>query len=265
MKKNLFVLLAGAVFLAACATAPKTEAQLNDDYTGTFFGVLPCADCGGIETELTLQPGGAYSLDEVYEKNTGETFASSGKWTAAKDLKYVELTNGAKPAPKTFYAFDGKDALKKLDANAQPIRSNLNYTLTRKTFDFNLIKGRVWKLAEAASPGKTIFDAAKQDPQFFSDIYTIQFDGERASGKAAPNRYNAPYVLGKVNAMTFKPAAATMMMGIREPEGLREYQFFQLLAKVYAWNYVNGKLVLYTVNDSGDNISMKFEEFDYRK
>ena len=260
MKKNLFVLTAVAVLSAACATAPKTAQQLNDDYTGTFFGVLPCADCSGIETEVTLQPGGSYKIGEVYENKTAASFDSSGKWTPAPDLKYVELTD-SKTSAKTYYAFDGKDALKKLDASAQPIKSDLNYTLTRKVFDFASITGKEWQLAQVKdSAGKVTFDAAKQTSEFLKGIFTLQFDNGRAFGKASPNRYTGPYTLGKDNKITFGPAASTLMMGIVEPVGLSEHQYFQLMAKVYAWNYVNGSLVLYTLDEAGGNISMKFDK-----
>ncbi|MDR0291517.1 MAG: META domain-containing protein [Elusimicrobium sp.] len=53
----------------------------------------------------------------------------------------------------------------------------------------------------------------------------MQFDGGRASGKASPGRYTAPFTAGGGNGLTFGTAASAMMMGIREPEGLNDREF----------------------------------------
>ena len=44
---------------AAKAEAPKK-------HVGEFSGKLPCADCPGIETKLTLNEDGSFLLDETY-------------------------------------------------------------------------------------------------------------------------------------------------------------------------------------------------------
>ena len=75
------ILAAAAVALASCGgNAPCRSAQQETgtfkpdihnaetslDYRGTYRGVLPAADCPGIETTLTLKPDGTYSLHEEY-------------------------------------------------------------------------------------------------------------------------------------------------------------------------------------------------------
>ncbi|PID90489.1 MAG: hypothetical protein CSA97_02515 [Bacteroidetes bacterium] len=55
---------------AACeAKAPAAE-PLADEFPahGTYKGTLPCADCPGLETTLTIEPDGAYTLTQEYEK-----------------------------------------------------------------------------------------------------------------------------------------------------------------------------------------------------
>ncbi|MCL2887765.1 MAG: copper resistance protein NlpE N-terminal domain-containing protein [Elusimicrobia bacterium] len=263
MKKVLFAVFAGAVLLAACSTATKTTQPINNEYTGTFAGVVPCADCAGINTELTLNPDSTYQLRETYLKDAPQTFSSKGKWMQSDDQS-VTLKD-SKTKTKNYYAFNGKDELKKLDMQGKPIDSDFNYTLKRKTQDFNFVQGKVWQLSQVQNAaGQITFDSSKLNKEFFNDIYTIQFDNGRASGKGSPNRYNAPYTLGGGNNMTFQPAAATLMLGIREPEGLNEHGFFQLLSKVYGWDIIKNQLVLYTVNDNNEKQIMIFGEFDYR-
>ncbi len=51
----------------------------------TWLGVLPCADCDGIQTRLTLSSGPSgqrYVLQETYlDASGGKPFEQSGEWT----------------------------------------------------------------------------------------------------------------------------------------------------------------------------------------
>ena len=81
------------------ALAVKTKIPGEPDATrllvGVFEGVLPCADCEGIRTELTLYQdvanadNNSYILKETYlGVNTGDTtFTSKGKWDVLKGTK----------------------------------------------------------------------------------------------------------------------------------------------------------------------------------
>ena len=86
MKKDLlFCGMAAALTLslASCNSAGKVNdnAEAPTDSTG----VIPCADCGGIETTLELRADGTYSLTEIYKDKKDGRFESSGKfqWDAA--------------------------------------------------------------------------------------------------------------------------------------------------------------------------------------
>jgi copper homeostasis protein (lipoprotein) len=56
------------------ATAEQVTAEVADahsaqnslDWSGSYSGVLPCADCEGIATELTLKDNGTFELSEKY-------------------------------------------------------------------------------------------------------------------------------------------------------------------------------------------------------
>ncbi|WP_424244131.1 heat shock protein HslJ [Elusimicrobium posterum] len=130
---------------------------------------------------------------------------------------------------------------------------------------FAAVKGRVWQLSQVKdASGKVTFDHSKLNKEFFNDIYTLQFDDQRATGKAAPNRYTGPYTLGEGNAISFKHFASTLMMGIRTPEGLAEHEYYQLFEKVTSWKYSKNQLTFNTVDKNGAKVTMIFKEFDYR-
>ena len=120
--------------------APQMEASL----TSVYEGVLPCADCEGIATSLTLsqyEPNrseGTFQLGETYMGEGGSSFASEGVWTtwrgnAVDENATVVVLNPDSPDDEQrYYERMGGNELRLLDRNLNPIESDLNYVLTRK-------------------------------------------------------------------------------------------------------------------------------------
>jgi uncharacterized lipoprotein NlpE involved in copper resistance len=93
MYKKLFSLVFTLSFLAACHTPGSSIAALS----GVYQGMLPCADCMGIETTLTLRPDGTFTLRRQYQKD--EVFTApleTGTWQ--RNDKVIELFSRA-PTP----------------------------------------------------------------------------------------------------------------------------------------------------------------------
>ncbi|HVI46287.1 MAG TPA: copper resistance protein NlpE N-terminal domain-containing protein [Chitinophaga sp.] len=138
-------LLVAALALGACQHAGSGTGK-NDD-TGkkadtwvTYSGTLPCADCGGILTELTIHemPGSneaEFKLKETYQgtkSGRDEVFRSDGIY---------RIVQGSGPQPcillnpdkdknlQRSFQQTGLHELKMLDNSQQPIESALNYTL----------------------------------------------------------------------------------------------------------------------------------------
>ena len=121
---------------------------------------------------------------------------------------------------------------------------------------FKDVEGKEWILSEFVSAGKTVrMDRQKLELDNLGGVYTIQFQedrqsGNRVSGMGAPNRYFGPYTVGANRSLSIGNLASTMMMAFREPDGLRENEYFNYLSKVTRWDLRNGKLELYS---SGNN------------
>ena len=80
---------------AAKAEAPKK-------HVGEFSGKLPCADCPGIETKLTLNEDGSFLLDETYlEKKDGQ-FNAKGSYEVSADGVFVTLKEEGNDKPRVF-------------------------------------------------------------------------------------------------------------------------------------------------------------------
>ncbi|WP_084644036.1 copper resistance protein NlpE [Ferrimonas futtsuensis] len=93
------ILLASACFLVGCAapeqrpvnvtktTPPPTVIDGHNahnalDWSGTYRGTLPCPDCDGIVTELTLFADGRYHLKQIYlgRRNNGSDLKGQFQW-----------------------------------------------------------------------------------------------------------------------------------------------------------------------------------------
>jgi copper homeostasis protein (lipoprotein) len=108
---------------------------------GRFVGTLPCADCSGIETELTLAgdwDGRAlYPLKETYVGAPGgnRTVESDGTWISERGTafdpaaKVYQLDPGT-GATRSFVVVDER-TIRLLDADLQPLPSSVPSTLTR--------------------------------------------------------------------------------------------------------------------------------------
>lgn len=116
---------------AAPAVAAKSTAPLPEAFDGAWQGVLPCADCSGLEVELRLERSdGApprFQLVERYLVDSVEgefptAFTSEGEWREAEcalgDLGgwCIELVDVAQ---RWFRHEDG--SLQALDAEGRPL------------------------------------------------------------------------------------------------------------------------------------------------
>lgn len=143
--KNLtlkFIFLATTiVILGSCAETDKKDRQNSKtdlhtsenslDWAGKYWGKLPCADCNGIDTELTLNPDLTYVLIENLEKN-GVIFHDTlrGKFTWAGNA--INLDNiPADTRPASFQVEENQ--LRQLDMSGNKITGELEgkYILTK--------------------------------------------------------------------------------------------------------------------------------------
>lgn len=142
--KYLPLLLLPVVF-AACQGSGTTTGQLDNtavnspsDTTVTYSGTLPCADCEGIVTELTLQrlPENHFILKETYQ-GKNQTLPSQGTYTivhgtaADPGATVIHLNPDKDRNLQRYYQQVNDNELLLLDADQKTIQSGLNYTLKK--------------------------------------------------------------------------------------------------------------------------------------
>lgn len=95
----------------------------------TYQGLLPCADCPGIEYQLNLLADHRYVLRMVYRDRNAH-FEQRGHWRLGSAGKVLTLQS-QKSSPQQWAVRDDGRRLRKLDGEGHVIRSGLNYDLTR--------------------------------------------------------------------------------------------------------------------------------------
>lgn len=151
MKKILFAILSISFLQVSCSSSSEKEGREDEsnvtmddfpetidvpmnpspadnsmnslDWDGTYRGTLPCADCEGIETELTLNQDGTYSYKSNYlGKNDALEEEYTGKFTWDKEGRTIQL-DGLKGSPGKYQV--GENQIWHLDQDGNRISGDL--------------------------------------------------------------------------------------------------------------------------------------------
>jgi uncharacterized lipoprotein NlpE involved in copper resistance len=109
----------------------ENTARNSLDFQGIYFGILPCADCEGIETTIELGTGNAYTKTIVLLKNGDqETETSTGLFTWNEEGNTITLLEDDLPNQY----FVGENILFPLDMDGNRMEGELadNYRLTKQ-------------------------------------------------------------------------------------------------------------------------------------
>lgn len=99
-------------------------------FAGSFAGILPCADCPGIEMQLEIDADGGFLLRETYQERD-TSVGTRGTWTVAADGQRLLLDPDAKEKDDRAFRIVSSDELRLLGSEGQAIDSALNYSLRR--------------------------------------------------------------------------------------------------------------------------------------
>lgn len=113
---------------------PRSDnSQTSVDWAGTYFNVLPCASCEGIETWLTLYPTGKFELKTNYlglNDAREEIFTGTFEWDSSGSLIQLKGLIGDTPGKYKV----GENRIWHLDQDGNKIGGTLadRYILTKK-------------------------------------------------------------------------------------------------------------------------------------
>ena len=119
---------------AAPAVAPRT-AGFPTTLPSSFSGVLPCADCPGLQYHIEFRDDGSYRMRMTYlergANGAGKDVDEAGAWQLVLDGQRVTLRSEQNTT--TTFAIKNPDTLRLLDKSGEEIASKLNYDLKRAT------------------------------------------------------------------------------------------------------------------------------------
>lgn len=145
--KDKAIILFLIVFTGSCSQQEKPSetgksrqitdmhtSRISSDWQGEYHGVLPCADCEGIETEITLNEDLTYKIrsrylgesDSIYSREGEFSWGETGSKITLKDIDNTVETNSY---------LVGENKLIKLDMSGNRIKGVLEskYVLQKET------------------------------------------------------------------------------------------------------------------------------------
>jgi copper homeostasis protein (lipoprotein) len=210
------------------------NAKSSLDYTGTYKGNLPCADCETIETTISLKEN-SYTKETVYKGKSSEVFKETGNYSWNEAGNTITLLNSE--APNQYFV--GENVLFHLDANGKRIEGDLanKYRLNKseneiyppspqRVVEDSKIQFIRWQLVKLNNKPVT----KKTDkPYFMHLIKDNQF-----SAFAGCNNLFGQYKLEDNNKISFSKIASTMMAC---EDMLTEQEFAKVLEIVDNYNF----------------------------
>lgn len=127
MKKLVIAMLVTLSFgsLLGCQNHDSVSAtQKPETRVQQFKGIIPCADCEGIQVSLLLQQGGRYSLTEQYLGSDNVQTQQQGRWSRTAEKLVLVSDRGEK---RYFRPLDS--GLEMMDTHGNPIESVNSYRL----------------------------------------------------------------------------------------------------------------------------------------
>lgn len=176
------------------------------DWAGTYTGTVPCANCDGILTTLTLDRSNAYTLTQQYLGKSAEVYTKEGVFGWETDGNRIRM-QGVDGAPLRFQV--GENQLFQLDEKGERITGGLaeRYILRRAaaTSAWPLL-GTYWKLVELE--GKPVAHPEGRMPANM----LLNAQENRVSGNSGCNSFFSTYELDEAAArIRFEKAGSTMM------------------------------------------------------
>lgn len=119
------------------------NSEVSLDWAGTYRGLLPCADCPGIRTVLTLRTDRTYLLQRRYLERGEDAFTYEGSFTWDPTGSYITLSEES--GGGKFLV--GENRLFQLDGDGQRITGELADLFILTKMDHQ-VRDIYWQLVE---------------------------------------------------------------------------------------------------------------------
>lgn len=110
------------------------SAHVNEDksqaFHGIFYGYLPCTDCDGVKTTLSLKQNQNYLMVTQPARDSSREFYEKGKYEWNEETRVLTLTPRNKP-DKHYYQIKDEGTIVQMSPDGTPVGKDLedDYTL----------------------------------------------------------------------------------------------------------------------------------------
>ncbi|MCU7548028.1 copper resistance protein NlpE N-terminal domain-containing protein [Chitinophagaceae bacterium LB-8] len=212
MKKLLFasIFISFIIGFYTCKTPSTTTKNMAStksdnsrnslDWDGIYRGVLPCADCQGIQTTVYLNKDLSYRLKLKYLGKSDSAHEYSGKFSWNNEGSTITLDGQEKSS-----YFVGENTLTQLDKNGNKISGGLagKYILSK---EYYALLEKYWKLTELYGQPVSVDSTYRKEPHIiFKD------EENRFIGIGGCNSISGTYDLGSGNRILLSKVISTRM------------------------------------------------------
>jgi heat shock protein HslJ len=209
--KAIRILFVLATALSACAqqkgpATPTHTSQNSLDWAGVYEGVLPCADCPGIKTTLTLNRDGTYELVTQYLERSvaARTIRGRFTWQASGNAITLDEQGGG----QQYAVGEGRLALLYRDGGPPAVLTLVPQSSAGDNLPQRLERYS-WTLESATDSQNRrveMLPTGKDHP------VTLSFSGNRLSMQGPCNRIIAGYQINSVRQLIVRGGPASTMM-----------------------------------------------------
>lgn len=224
---------------AETQTSPLPDmhtAQNALDWAGTYKGTLPCADCEGITTTLSLYEDKTYHIVRKYDQEEPGIFEEKGTFSWNETGNTIQLSKDGSQY------FVGENTLFHLDGEGNRITGELSdHYMLKKVNDAILtsITNQYWKLV--ALHGEAI-----TTPEDNKEIhFTLLSEESSIRGFAGCNSFGGGYNIEGDHRITFSKLFSTKMAC---PRLDTENKFMKALEAAISFKVEGDELWLFDTN-----------------
>lgn len=215
------------------SSQPMADNSMNSlDWDGVYTGVLPCADCEGIETTISLAKDLTYNIKTKYLGKSEEVFEKSGSFSWNETGSLITLAGFAKGEGPSKY-FVGENWIAQLDLEGNRITGALEDKYVLKKVKEVTLTDTKWKLVEFM--GKAV---EYKNPNHKDIFLQLNSADSSAFGFSGCNTFRGSYELKEGNRITFSKMASTLMAC---PDMELEREFMKVIETADNYNF-DGKM-----------------------
>ena len=247
MKINIIntLCLTLVIFVTSCNSGKKNESQTIEDqsiesmgdnsmtsldWAGTYQGELPCADCDGIQTVITINQDNTYIIKETYLGKDAKPYETNGTFKWDDKGQKIILSDAARHP-----YFVGENTLTLLDDNGDKIIGDMESLYILNKVNDQLV-GKKWHLV--SFKGADIqYKEAKSEHAYieFKDDSTI-------IGYTGCNKLQGGYELADAQELKFSNLLNTLKAC---PEIDTEAELLKTVNAVASYSFEDHALIMY--------------------